>query len=131
MKKTMVCLCALLVLLTVSASASALSTGCQHMFVYDREAEELEWVDAEEHGYYTMRYEVCIKCGAQDGKLMSWRYEPHVLSGRTYTGKEYHRGSQHYFQYEGTCVVCGGVGVTWEIVPCSGPPCPLPYSLIF
>ena len=128
MRKTMVCLCALLALLTLSAAA--FSNVCQHNYVYDGVEEHgPEWSNAEEHEYCTLENTVCTKCGMGNSQVIGWRYEPHVLSGRTYTGKEYHRGSQHYFQYEGTCTLCGGVGVTWEIVPCSGPPCPLPYSL--
>jgi hypothetical protein len=48
-----------------------------------------------------------------------------------YAGQEYHSGNSHYYLYADTCSVClNQTNFHWVEVPCSGPPCILPYMSI-
>lgn len=57
------------------------------------------------------------------GQILYRLYRYHDYENQ-YTGKEYHSGVRHYFQYADVCEVCGKeTNATWTSVPCSGPPC--------
>lgn len=45
----------------------------------------------------------------------------------SFGGEDYHSGNQHYYLVLNTCVVCGDTYYTWDVLPCSGPPC-IDYS---
>lgn len=46
---------------------------------------------------------------------------------QSYGGEHYHSGNQHYYKVLNTCVACGDTYYTWDVLPCSGPPC-IDYS---
>ncbi len=47
----------------------------------------------------------------------------------TWTGKDYHSQSRHYYLYSYDCSDCGEhIKTEWTSVPCSGPPCATPWS---
>lgn len=49
-----------------------------------------------------------------------------------YTGKNYHSGSRHYYEYADICTGCGNQKAnttTWSSIACNGSPCPDVMSL--
>lgn len=63
------------------------------------------------------------------GKISYLLFRYHDYANK-YTGREYHSGSRHYFQYANICEVCNKqINATWKSKPCSGPPCSLPRNL--
>lgn len=46
-----------------------------------------------------------------------------------WTGNDYHSGSYHYYEYGDVCDCGYTTNRTWTRISCSGPPCPVPYSL--
>lgn len=63
--------------------------------------------------------------GEVDCKI--FRYHDYVYTHK-YTGKDYHSGNYHYYQYADSCKICNTI-YKWEKLPCSGPPCPSPVCL--
>lgn len=55
----------------------------------------------------------------------------HTQSGSaTYTGNHYDLGKYHYYEKAYTCSGCGATyGAYMSKVPCSGPPCNLPFGI--
>ena len=82
------------------------------------------------HGILNVPIEYLIIQGSSVmAKCYLFRYHNYES---VYTGNNYHKGKTHYFEYTNRCAVCGvSSGTTWEMVPCSGPPCvnPTPFSL--
>ena len=53
----------------------------------------------------------------------------HGTASVQYTGEHYHSGSYHYYRIANVCSDCGTIlSYEWQMVPCSGPPCILPFS---
>lgn len=54
----------------------------------------------------------------------------HGSTAYQWTGQDYHAGLNHFYQYGYLCSDCGEyTNLVWTSVPCSGPPCAVPWSL--
>lgn len=77
--------------------------------------------------FVTVRYK--CDCGAFYDINEEEKSEEHVKGTFSYTGNNYHSGSRHYFEYEGSCILCDQPLSEWRFYSCPGNPCILPQSI--
>ncbi|MED9902772.1 MAG: hypothetical protein UFG06_01175 [Lachnospiraceae bacterium] len=83
-----------------------------------------------QHTKYVTPVFTCQICGSsyQGNRVAST--ESHSYSGWSWTGQNYHAGTQHYFQYARTCTVCNHSQQEWRHQDCPGGNCPMPSAVI-
>lgn len=71
--------------------------------------------------------EYCSNPITGEVRYVLYRYHDYT---NKYIGNNYHSGTTHYLQFADVCDVCGKrTNASWQDIPCSGPPCNIPYSV--
>lgn len=75
----------------------------------------------------------CTICGETSGSVADCAYvndycslcgqHDHSFVSTGLTGRNYHEGSLHYYEYESVCEDCGAIYYYWQSQRCYGPPC--------
>lgn len=113
-------------------------------FQYDSEIYFIEYTTPHTYAYEScgngQHILTCTICGETTGAASDCVYvncictscghHNHNMTTTGYTGREYHEGKRHYYEYYSICQDCGEYAYHWESQPCSGPPCEVIMGIV-